>query len=110
MRLGKAVGEQLRQTAREFSPEDRYRVSRLTEEIQGRLEELAEIGARVSGIRLTPDMVRKYAPQETKVRSPGLCRNHMLARGALRLHRRLWRRARLVGTELWRHGLAICPT
>ena len=72
MRLGKAVGEQLRQTAREFSPEDRYRVSRLTEEIQGRLEELAEIGARVSGIRLTPDMVRKYAPQETKVRSPGL--------------------------------------
>lgn len=55
----------------EFSPEDRYRVSRLTEEIQGRLEELAKIGARVSGIRLTPDMVRKYAPQETKVRSPG---------------------------------------
>jgi hypothetical protein len=55
----------------EFSP-DRYRVSRLTEEIQGRLEELAKIGARVSGIRLIPDMVRKYAPQETKLRSPGL--------------------------------------
>jgi hypothetical protein len=56
----------------EFSPEDRYRVSRLTEEINGRLEDLARIGARVSGIPLTSDTVRKYAPQKTERRAGGL--------------------------------------
>ncbi len=46
----------------ELSAEDRYRVSRLQEEIQGRLEEIARIGARVSGFQLTSEMVRKFVP------------------------------------------------
>ena len=48
----------------ELTPEDRYRVSRLSEEIAGRLEELARLTARVTGTPVTPDAVRKFAPIE----------------------------------------------
>jgi hypothetical protein len=47
----------------ELSAEDRYRVSRLHEEIRARLEELAMIGARATGITLPSDAVRKYDPK-----------------------------------------------
>lgn len=52
----------------DLSPEDRYRVSRLYEEIRGRLEELAMIGARAAGFTLTSDMVRKFDPQPSTLR------------------------------------------
>jgi hypothetical protein len=40
--------------------EDRARVNRLTEEIQGRLEELAALGCRVLDIPLTAEMKRQF--------------------------------------------------
>jgi hypothetical protein len=46
-----------------FSPEDQYRINRLYEEIQGRIEELAMITARAAGIPLTDDTVRKFEPK-----------------------------------------------
>ncbi|WP_326546006.1 hypothetical protein QGN32_20000 [Mycolicibacterium sp. ND9-15] len=46
----------------EMSTEDQYRIARLYEEVSSRLEEMALIGARVTGIPLTPDTVRKFAP------------------------------------------------
>ena len=48
-----------------LSKEDSYRVSRLYEEIQGRLEEMALIGARAGGFTLTPEMVRKFDPHRS---------------------------------------------
>jgi hypothetical protein len=48
-----------------MTAEDQYRVTRLYEEISSRVEELALIGARVTGIPLTPDTVRKFAPSKT---------------------------------------------
>ena len=53
----------------ELSPEDRQRVSRLYEEIRGRLEELALIGARAGGFSLTPEMARKFVPSESKLQA-----------------------------------------
>lgn len=47
----------------ELSAEDRYRISRLHEEIRGRLEEMAMIVARATGLTLTPHMVRKFDPR-----------------------------------------------
>lgn len=48
-----------------LSREDSYRVSRLYEEIQGRLEEMALIGARAGGFTLTAEMVRKFDPHQS---------------------------------------------
>ena len=42
--------------------EDQYRIARLYEEISSRLEEIALIGARVTGTTLTRDALRKFAP------------------------------------------------
>jgi hypothetical protein len=42
--------------------EDTARVNRLTEEIQGRLEELAALSCRALGVPLTADMVRRFVP------------------------------------------------
>ncbi len=52
----------------EFKAEDRDRISRLMEEIRGRLEELALISARSAGFPLTNDVVRKFAPRGPVVR------------------------------------------
>lgn len=49
--------------AHDMSPEDQYRIARLYEEVCGRLEEMAMIGARVAGFTLTGDMTRKFAPR-----------------------------------------------
>jgi hypothetical protein len=48
---------------RNFTEEDQYRINRLYEEIRGRLEELAMITSRASGIRLTDDTRRTFNPQ-----------------------------------------------
>jgi hypothetical protein len=50
--------------------EDRARVNRLTEEIQGRLEELAALGCRVLGIPLTADAKRQFVPSNPVAKSP----------------------------------------
>lgn len=60
----------------EMSPEDQYRVARLYEEIAGRLEELALIGARVVGFTLTDDVVRKFTPLD--VSSPTFDRPYIV--------------------------------
>lgn len=49
-----------------MSEEDQYRVARLYEEISSRLEEIALIGARVTGTELTSDSVRKFAPSSSR--------------------------------------------
>jgi hypothetical protein len=46
----------------ELSAEDHKRMRRLSEEVRGRLEEMALITARVLGITLSADAVRKFAP------------------------------------------------
>lgn len=48
----------------ELTAEDRQRMRRLSEEVRGRLEEMALITARTLGIRLTDDSVRKFVPVE----------------------------------------------
>ena len=45
-----------------MSAEDQYRIARLYEEISSRLEEIALIGARVTGTALTRETVRKFVP------------------------------------------------
>ncbi|WP_156749994.1 hypothetical protein [Mycobacterium sp. E2479] len=45
-----------------MNAEDQYRIERLYEETRSRLEEIALIGARVTGTALTGDIVRKFAP------------------------------------------------
>ena len=49
--------------AHDMSQEDQYRIARLYEEVRGRLEEMALIGARVAGFTLTDDMERKFLPR-----------------------------------------------
>jgi len=46
-------------------PEDTQRLTRLAEEVRGRLEEIAQIAARIGGIELDPNSVRKFAPRPT---------------------------------------------
>jgi hypothetical protein len=46
-----------------FSAEDQYRITRLYEEIRGRLEELAMITARAAGVQLTDDVRRTFTPK-----------------------------------------------
>lgn len=43
-------------------PDDAQRLTRLAEEVRGRLEEMAQISARIAGIRLDPGATRKFAP------------------------------------------------
>ena len=43
-----------------LSAEDAARAHRLSEEVQGRLEELAALSCRALGKPLTPDMARKF--------------------------------------------------
>jgi hypothetical protein len=45
-----------------LSTEDRQRMRRLSEEVRGRLEEMALITARNLGVRLTGDSIRKFVP------------------------------------------------
>jgi hypothetical protein len=52
----------------ELGAEDRSRIRRLTEEVQGRLEEISLIAARAHGLRLEDNAVRKFAPHESQTR------------------------------------------
>jgi hypothetical protein len=44
-------------------PDDAQRLTRLAEEVRGRLEEMAQIGARIGGIKLDPSSARKFVPR-----------------------------------------------
>lgn len=48
----------------ELIAEDRQRMRRLSEEVRGRLEEMALITSRTLGISLTKDTVRKFVTVE----------------------------------------------
>jgi hypothetical protein len=50
----------------ELGGEDRGRVRRLTEEVQGRPEEISLIAARALGLRLEDGAVRKFVPREAQ--------------------------------------------
>jgi hypothetical protein len=52
----------------ELDAEDRGRIRRLTEEVQGRLEEIALIAARAHGLRLGEGAVRKFVPHRSETR------------------------------------------
>jgi hypothetical protein len=54
----------------QFSPVDAEKLARLTEEIRGRLEEIAHITARTLGKRLDKGAVRKFVPHEPAADSP----------------------------------------
>ena len=57
----------------ELEADDRRRVQRLTEEVQGRLEEIGLIAARAHGIRLDEGAVRKFVPHRSQARDePGI--------------------------------------
>jgi hypothetical protein len=43
-------------------PDDPQRLTRLGEEIRGRLQEMALIGARIAGIQLDPAATPRFAP------------------------------------------------
>lgn len=47
----------------QLGPEDAARMRRLTEEVQGRLEEMALIAARAVGRTLERDAVRQFVPR-----------------------------------------------
>lgn len=49
----------------QLSVEDRQRMRRLSEEVRGRLEEMALITARALGVPLANDAVRKFVPVDT---------------------------------------------
>jgi hypothetical protein len=49
-------------TGTPLSTEDRQRMRRLSDEVRGRLEEMACITARALGTRLDPAAVRKFVP------------------------------------------------
>jgi hypothetical protein len=52
----------------ELGAEDRDRIRRLTEEVQGRLEEISLIAVRAHGLRLDDGAVRKFVPHESQTR------------------------------------------
>ena len=51
-------------TRARFSAADAERMARLSEEVRGRLEEMAHIAARTAGIRLDKNVVRKFVPRD----------------------------------------------
>lgn len=52
----------------DLRPEDRDRMQRLSEEVQGRLKEMSLIAGRTLGITLGNDAIAKFDPQESKQR------------------------------------------
>jgi hypothetical protein len=52
----------------ELRAEDRDRIRRLTEEVQGRLEEIGLIAARAHGLRLDERAIRKFVPHRREAR------------------------------------------
>jgi hypothetical protein len=52
----------------ELTGEDRHRIRRLIEEVQGRLEEISLIATRAHGLRLDDVAVRKFVPHESETR------------------------------------------
>jgi hypothetical protein len=44
-------------------PDDPQRLTRLAEEVRGRIEEMAQIAARIGGIKLDPDAARTFVPR-----------------------------------------------
>ena len=53
-----------------LEPGDRDRVHRLTEEVLGRLEEMARIAARNLGLRLDGTAIRMFVPRDTRHAKP----------------------------------------
>jgi hypothetical protein len=53
------------QAARDY-PDDAQRLTRLAEEVRGRLEEIALIAARIGGIELDPNSARKFNPRPAR--------------------------------------------
>ncbi len=53
----------------ELSTDDRVRMRRLTEEVQGRLQEMALITSRTLDIPMGSDSVVKFAPQASDLQS-----------------------------------------
>jgi hypothetical protein len=53
----------------QLQSDDQVRMQRLSEEIRGRVEEMALILARNAGIQLGPDAARKFQPQQTVAES-----------------------------------------
>jgi hypothetical protein len=63
-----------KQTA--LAPADRERMQRLSEEVRGRLQEMALITTRTLGISMDRDTVVKFAPVETRADDdPGVVTN-----------------------------------
>ena len=46
----------------ELAPEDAARMRRLTEEVSGRLREMALIFGRTVGVQIGPDVIPRFAP------------------------------------------------
>jgi hypothetical protein len=47
-------------------PDDAQRLTRLAEEVRGRLEEMAQIAGRIAGIKVDPAATRKFAPHPAR--------------------------------------------
>jgi hypothetical protein len=56
----------------ELAADDRERLKRLSEEVRGRLEEMAQITARVQGIKLGSGAVRKFVPVQREASDPAV--------------------------------------
>ncbi|WP_027341538.1 hypothetical protein [Hamadaea tsunoensis] len=59
-------------TRHELSGDDQARMLRLTEEIQGRLQEISLIAGRVLGVSYPPDVVRQFKPVPVRRESDGV--------------------------------------
>jgi hypothetical protein len=56
----------------ELARGDSERMRRLSEEVQGRLEEMAQITARVQGMKLDDQAVRKFVPRPERASDPSV--------------------------------------
>jgi hypothetical protein len=55
-----------------LNDDDRDRMIRLTEEIQGRLQEITLIAGRAIGVSFPPDVVRQFKPMPVRRESDGV--------------------------------------
>ncbi|MET8680915.1 hypothetical protein ABZW18_25875 [Streptomyces sp. NPDC004647] len=56
--------------------DDAQRLTRLAEEVRGRLEEIAQIGARIAGVKLDPNSTRKFVPRNPVSPPAALAASH----------------------------------
>jgi len=54
-------------TGIEFSQEDSDRLMRLSEEVRGRLQEMALIASRLRGVALDPKAIPKFVPKDAAI-------------------------------------------